>query len=187
MIEPDNHVRSYSNANQVLHSSTRQIVFKCWTTTKKCVRFADLVETKLKLANDQPPLRARSWRIKRRNPTTELQGNGQVFTDLYSSWNICSSTPFSINNSKQHDWRIIEYGDRDSYSGKMTAFPIFSSLRSVNAKRKGLKVKFSFIQKTISPDGQVSESITASEEPGEAWKPGALDDEPIFILNFQRT
>ena len=50
--------------------------------------------------------------------------------------------------------------------------------------RETVRVKFSFIERAILPDGQVSESLISSNEPNEYWKPGALDYEPLFVMNF---
>ena len=66
-----------------------------------------------------------------------------------------------------------------------TPLNLISSLRGENTKRnkKAVTVKFSFIERAILPNGQVMESVICFNEPNEYWKPGALDDEPCYILN----
>ena len=52
-------------------------------------------------------------------------------------------------------------------------------------------VRFPFIERAISPDGEVSESVISLKDSetnhcDEYWKPGALDDKP-FIMNCRTT
>ena len=70
-----------------------------------------------------------------------------------------------------------------------TSLTLIFSLRSENTKRnkKAVTVKFSFIERAILPNGQVSESVMSFYDPNEYWKPGALDDEPCYILNCRTT
>ena len=70
-----------------------------------------------------------------------------------------------------------------------TPLNLISSLRSENTKRnkKAVTVKFSFIERAILPNGQVMESVICFNAPNEYWKPGALDDEPCYILNCRTT
>ena len=70
-----------------------------------------------------------------------------------------------------------------------TSLTLISSLRSENTKRnkKPVTVKFSFIERAILPNGQVMESVICFNAPNEYWKPGALDDEPCYILNCRTT
>ena len=65
-----------------------------------------------------------------------------------------------------------------------TPLTLLSSL-SENSKRnkKVVTVKFSFIERAILPNGQVSGSVISFNEPNEYLKPGALDDEPWYIMN----
>ena len=133
-----------------------------------------------------PPLsRPRCWRIKPRNPISELVKSGQVYSDPYSIWDLCSSTPIVLNNYQRPERMKIECDVAEVYSPKPNTFPIFWSLRNPNSKRKGLRVKFSFLETSIFPDGGAIESVTATEEPSEFWKPGALDGEPFYKMNCQ--
>ena len=70
-----------------------------------------------------------------------------------------------------------------------TPLNLISSLRSENTKRnkKAVTVKFSFIERAILPNGQVMESVICFNAPNEYWKPGALDNEPCYILNCRTT
>ena len=70
-----------------------------------------------------------------------------------------------------------------------TPLNLISSLRSEYTKKnkKAVTVKFSFIERAILPNGQVMESVICFNAPNEYWKPGALDDEPCYILNCRTT
>ena len=58
--------------------------------------------------------------------------------------------------------------------------------RSVKLQRKDLRVSFSPFYLTIEPDGRTYTSVTSLEEEDDCWKPGAMDGEPLYIMNFQR-
>ena len=49
-------------------------------------------------------------------------------------------------------------------------------------------VRFSFIERALLPNGQISESVISfnDSETNELWKPGALDDK-LFMMNCQTT
>ena len=61
--------------------------------------------------------------------------------------------------------------------------PVFSSLRTMNSKGKGLRVSFAFFQKNYLPDGRVIETVAMVEELSDLWKPGAMDGIPPFVMN----
>ncbi len=61
--------------------------------------------------------------------------------------------------------------------------PVFSSLRTIDSKRKGLHVSFAFFQRKFLQDGRVSETVATVEEMRDLWKPGAMDGVPPFVMN----
>ena len=63
------------------------------------------------------------------------------------------------------------------------SFPMFSSLRTMDSKRKGLRVSFAFFQRNYLPDGRVNETVATVEELSDLWKPGAMDGIPAFVIN----
>ena len=62
-------------------------------------------------------------------------------------------------------------------------YPLLSSLRTMNSKRKGLRVSFAFFQKNYLPDGRMKETVAKVEELSDLWKPGAMDGTPLFVMN----
>ena len=63
------------------------------------------------------------------------------------------------------------------------SYPVFSSLRTMNSKRKGLRVSFAFFQRNYLPDGRVNETVATVEELSDLWKPGTMDGLPPFVMN----
>ena len=63
------------------------------------------------------------------------------------------------------------------------SYPLLSSLRTMNSKRKGLRVSFAFFQKNYLPDGRMKETVAKVEELSDLWKPGAMDGTPLFVMN----
>ena len=61
--------------------------------------------------------------------------------------------------------------------------PVFSSLRTMNSKRKGLRVSLAFFQKKYLPDERMNETVAKVEELSDLWKPGAMDGTPPFVMN----
>ena len=73
-----------------------------------------------------------------------------------------------------------------STSTKVQPQPEKSSFKSVPTQRKGLqKVSFSPFYTTIEPNGWSYTSVVTLEEEDDCWKPGAMDGEPVYIMNFQ--
>ena len=60
---------------------------------------------------------------------------------------------------------------------------MFSSLRMIDSKRKGLRVSFAIFQRNYLPDGRVNETVAKVEELSDLWKPGAMDGTPPFVMN----
>ena len=63
------------------------------------------------------------------------------------------------------------------------SYPVISSLRTMNSKRKGMRVSFAFFQRNYLPDGRMNETVAKVEELSDLWKPGAMDGTPPFVMN----
>ena len=93
-----------------------------------------------------------------------------VFRDPSSLWDLSRETPITLNNTQPKERINIEYEKALTHSPKIECFPIFSCLRSSQSKRRGLTVKFAFIQTNILPNGTFFESVAAVEEPNDYWR-----------------
>ena len=85
---------------------------------------------------------------------------------------FADSTTTQTSPIHPRTWRI-KRSKPISETTPTTPLTLLSSLRSGNSKRnkKVEKVKFSFTEKAILPNGQVSESLISFNEPNEYRKP----------------
>ena len=63
------------------------------------------------------------------------------------------------------------------------SYPVFSLIRTMNSKRKWLRVSFAFFQRIYLLDGRMNETVAKVEELSDLWKPGAMDGTPPFVMN----
>ena len=110
---------------------------------------------------------------------------------------FADSTTNQLETTPTHPraWRIKRSAPIPETTPTLT---LISSQRSGNSKEPFLSgnkkvvgtktVRFSFIEKAILPNGQVSESVISfnDSETNEYWKPGALDDIP-YKMNCRTT
>ena len=68
---------------------------------------------------------------------------------------------------------------------KVQPQPEKSSFKNPYSQRKGLRVSFFPFCRTIEPEGRCYTSPVALEEENDFWKAGAMDGEPLYIMNFQ--
>ena len=61
--------------------------------------------------------------------------------------------------------------------------PALSSLRTMDSKKKGLRVSFAFFKRNYPPEGRVNETIATAEELIDLCKPVAMDGIPSFVMN----
>ena len=76
-----------------------------------------------------------------------------------------------------------QYRQPTTQQPRTDSYTMFSSLRTMESKTKGLRVSFAFFQRNSLPDGRVNETVAKFEELSDLWKPGAMDDIPPFVMN----
>ena len=76
-----------------------------------------------------------------------------------------------------------QYPQTTTQQPSADSYPVFSSLRTMNSKRKGLRVSFAFFHRNYLPDGRMNERVAKVEELSDLWKPGAMDGTPPFVMN----
>ena len=69
---------------------------------------------------------------------------------------------------------------------KVQQLPKRSFIKSPYHRQKELRVIFSPFCSVMEPEGRCYTFPVALEEESEYWKPGAMDSEPLYIINFQR-
>ena len=76
-----------------------------------------------------------------------------------------------------------QYPQPTTQKPRTDSYPVFSSLRTMDSKRRGLRVSFAFFQRRYTQDGRVNETVATVEELSDLWKPGAMDGVPPFVMN----
>ena len=74
-----------------------------------------------------------------------------------------------------------QYLQPTTHQPRTDSKPVFSSLQTMNSKRKGLRVSLAFFQRNCLPDGRVNETVATVEELSDLWKPGTMDGIPPFM------
>ena len=89
----------------------------------------------------------------------------------------------SLNHT--NDWYFIthQYHQPAIQQPRTDSFPVFFSLRTIDRKRKGLRVNFAFFQRNSLPDGRVSKTVATVEELSDLWKPRSMDKIPLLVMN----
>ena len=76
-----------------------------------------------------------------------------------------------------------QYPQLTTQQPRTDSYPVFSSMRTMDSKRKGLRVSFAFFQRNYLPGGRMNETVAKVEEFSDLWKPGAMDGTPPFVMN----
>ena len=76
-----------------------------------------------------------------------------------------------------------QYPQPTTQQPRTDSYPVFSSLRTMDSKKKGLRGSFAFFQRTFLPDERVNETVATVEELSDLSKPGAMDGIPPFVMN----
>ena len=88
----------------------------------------------------------------------------------------------SLNHTTDRYSISNEYSQPITHQPRTDSHPVFSSMRSMDSKRKGLRVSFAFFQRNYLPDGRVNETVATVEELSDLWKPEAVDELPPFVM-----
>ena len=70
----------------------------------------------------------------------------------------------SLNHTKDRDSRSNQYTQAATHQRKTDSYPLFSPLRTMDSKMKGLRVSFAFFQRNYPRDGRVNEALATFEE-----------------------
>ena len=106
-----------------------------------------------------------------------------IFLNRYSSWHMNPAAFKSLNHTNDRDSMSNQYPQRTTHRPRTDFYPVFSSLRTMDSKRKGLHVSFAFFQEKYLPDGRVKERVATVEELSGLWKPGVMNGVPPFVMN----
>ena len=111
------------------------------------------------------------------------QRSSNIFLTPYILWDMSPAALTSLNHNNDRYSISNQYPQPTTHQPRTDSYPVFSSLRTMNSKRKGLRVSFAFFQRNYLPDGRVNETVATVEELSDLWKPGAMDGAPPFVMN----
>ena len=111
------------------------------------------------------------------------QHSSNIFLTAYVLWDMSPAALTSLNYNNDRYSISNQYPHPTTHRPRVDSYPVFSSLRTMNSKRKRLRVSFAFYQKNYLTEGRVNETVATIEELGDLWKPGAMDGIPPFVMN----
>ena len=111
------------------------------------------------------------------------QHSSNIFLTPYFLWNMSPTALTSLNDNNDRYSIPNQYSQPTTHQPRTDSYPVFSSLRTMNSKGKGLRVSFAFFQRNYLPDGRVNETVATLEELSDLWKRGAMDENPPFVMN----
>ena len=89
----------------------------------------------------------------------------------------------SLNHTNDTYSMFNQYPQQTTQQPRTDSYPVFSSLRKIESKRKRLRVSFAFFQRNYLPNGRVNETVATVENLSDLKKPGAMDGLPPFVMN----
>ena len=101
----------------------------------------------------------------------------------YNLWELVPAALLSLCHTNDTNSLFHQYPQATTQQPRADSYPVFSSLRTMNSKRKGLRVSFAFFQRNNLPDRQMNETVAKVEELSDLWKLGAMDGTPPFVMN----
>ena len=115
--------------------------------------------------------------------SVDEQQSSNIFLNPYHLWNMASAAFISLNHTNDTYSMSNQYPQPTTQQRRPGSYPVFSSLRTMDSKRKGLLVSFAFFQRNYLQDGRVNETYATVEELSDLWKLAATDGVPPFVMN----
>ena len=111
------------------------------------------------------------------------QHSSNIFLNPYNLLDMVPAALMSLNHTNDTNIMFNQYRQPTTQQLRANSDPVFSSLRTMNSKMKGLRVSFAIFQKNYLPDGRMNETVAKVEELSDLWKPGRVDGIPPFVMN----
>ena len=109
--------------------------------------------------------------------------SSNIFLNPYNLWGMVPAALMSLSHTNDTYSTFNQYPQPTTQQRRADSYPVFSSLRTMNSKRKRLRVSFVFFQRNYLPDGRMNKTDARVEELSDFWKPGARDGTPLFVMN----
>ena len=111
------------------------------------------------------------------------QHSSNISLNPLNLWVMVPAALLSLCHTNDTYSLFNQYPQPTTQQPSADSYPVFSSLRTMNNKRKGLRVSFAFFQRNYLPDGRMNETVAKVEELSDLWRPGAMDGTPPFVMN----
>ena len=111
------------------------------------------------------------------------QHSSNMFLTPYILWDMSPAALTSLNHNNDRYSISNHYPQPTTQQPRTDSYAVFSSLRTMNSKKKRLRLSFAFLQINYLPDGRVNETVATVEELSDLWKPRAMDGIPPFVMN----
>ena len=111
------------------------------------------------------------------------QHSSNIFLNPYSLWDMVPAALMSLSHTNYTYSTFNQYPQPTTQQPTADSYPLFSSLRTMKSKSKGLRVSFAFFQRNYLANGRMNETVAKVEELSDLWKPGPIDGTPLFVMN----
>ena len=135
------------------------VVFDCG------IIFFPETPTKLRQINRELNYSSRSCEKSQCIPSTDQhtcsvdeQHSSNFFLNPYNLWDMVAAALMSLIHTNNTYSMFNQYPQPTTQQPRTDSYPVFSSLRTMDSKRKGLRVSFAFFQRNYLPDGRLNES-----------------------------
>ena len=115
--------------------------------------------------------------------SVDEQHSCNIFLSPYNLWDTFPAALMSFNHTDDTYSMFNQYPQPTTQQPRTDSYPVFSSLRTMDSKKKGLRVSFAFFQRIYLRDGRVNETVATVEELSDLSQPGAMDGIPPFVMN----
>ena len=113
----------------------------------------------------------------------DKQHSCNIFLNPYNLRGMVPAAPMWLSHTNDTYSTFNQYPQPTTQQPRADSYPLFSLLRMMNSKSKGLRVSFAFFQRNYLADGRMNETVAKFEEVSDLWKPGAVDGTPPFVMN----
>ena len=111
------------------------------------------------------------------------QHSSNIFLNPYILRDVVTAALMSLNHTNDRNCMFNQYPQPKTHQPRKHSCPVFSSLQTMDSKRKGFRVNFAFFQKNNLPDGRLNKTVATVEDLGDLCKPGAMDGMSPFVMN----
>ena len=115
--------------------------------------------------------------------SVDEQHSSNIIPNPYNFCDMVRAALMSINHTNDRSSRSNQYPQPTTHQPRTHSYPVFSSLREMDSKGKGLRVSFAFFQRNYLPDGRVNETVVTVKDLSDLWKPGAMYGIASFVMN----